>query len=83
MLEAVEETTPLPAESVPKVGTFYSARTPTGPPGPYNLNGLARVGFRFLAHGCLDDLDQPQGQMRAMAGNMMAMDASIAERGGP
>jgi hypothetical protein len=72
MLEAVEETTPLPAESVPKFGTFYSARTPTGPPLPTSM-GLPAWD---LGSGTwlLDDLDQPQGKMRAMAGKIMALD---------
>ena len=34
MLQAVEATTPLPAESVPRYGLFYSARMPLGPPLP-------------------------------------------------
>jgi hypothetical protein len=80
MLEAVEETTPLPAESVPKFGTFYSARTPTGPPLPTSM-GLPAWDLGS-SKWLLDDLDQPQGQMRAMAGNIMAMDVPSPGDGG-
>jgi len=38
MLQAVEATTPLPAESAPKSGTFYSAQCPNWPPLPGNVN---------------------------------------------
>jgi hypothetical protein len=80
MLEAVEATTPLPAESVPKVGTFYSARMPSGPPLPGSMGWPAWA----LGSGVwlLDDLDQPQGQMRAMGGSMMAMDVPMPGDGG-
>lgn len=73
--EAVEETTPLPAELVPEVGTFYSAKNPSFPPLPRNLLGLDAWDLgngRFL----LDDLnlgDTSTGfGMRALA-----MDASM------
>jgi hypothetical protein len=65
MLEAVEATTPVPAESVPKFGVFISARLPSGPPLPGSMGWPAWN----LGEGVwlLNDLDQAQGQMRAMA----------------
>ena len=41
MLQAVEETTPVPAESVPQIGSgFYSAQNPNWPPLPANIHNL-------------------------------------------
>ena len=37
MLQAMEETTPVAAESVPPCGTFYSALMPMSPPLPANV----------------------------------------------
>jgi hypothetical protein len=40
MLQAVEQTSPLSAESAPKFGTFYSAQYPNWPPLLGNINNL-------------------------------------------
>ena len=70
MLQAVEATTPVAAESVPYNATFYSAfyssQFPNYPPLPGNINNAPAWN---LGNGVwlLDDLDQPQVQMRAMA----------------
>ena len=40
MLQAVEQTTPLPANAAPPVGTFYSVQNPNWPPLPGNFYGL-------------------------------------------
>ncbi|MGA3285581.1 MAG: hypothetical protein ABSD57_14125, partial [Verrucomicrobiota bacterium] len=40
MLEAVEQTTPTAADSVPQIGTFYSAQNSKWPPLPGNINNL-------------------------------------------
>ncbi len=81
MLQAVEATTPLPAESVPPYGTFYSALHADWAPLPANVNNVPAWN---LGDGVwlLDDLDQPQAQIRAMAGNMMAMSAPMPGVGG-
>jgi hypothetical protein len=81
MLEAVEATTPLPAESVPPYGTFYSALHANWAPFPANVNNVPAWN---LGDGVwlLDDLDQPQGQMRTMAGNLMAVDVPSPGDGG-
>ena len=69
MLQAVETTTPQAAESVPSVGTFWSAQNPNWPPLPSNFNNLDAWN---LGNGVymLDDFDfdyQAQAQSRAMA----------------
>ena len=69
MLQAVETTTPQTAESVPSVGTFWSAQNPSWPPLPSNFNNLDAWN---LGNGVymLDDFDfayQAQAQSRAMA----------------
>ena len=69
MLQAVETTTPQAAESVPSVGTFWSAQNPNWPPLPSNINNLDAWN---LGNGVymLDDFDfdyQDQTQSRAMA----------------
>ncbi len=40
MLQAIEETTPLPAESFPRGATFWSAKNINYPPLPSNINNL-------------------------------------------
>jgi hypothetical protein len=45
MLQAVEATTPLPAESVPQSGTFWSAQNINDPPFPSNINNLPAWDF--------------------------------------
>ncbi len=40
MLQAVEQTKPLPAIAAPSLGTFYSVQNPDWPPLPCNPNGL-------------------------------------------
>src|SRR5208283_451953 len=80
MLQAVEETTPQAAESVPKSGTFYSAQFPNWPPLPCNINN---VPVWNLGDGVflLSDLDVNYSQRpmasSMMAGNMMAMSAPM------
>ena len=69
MLQAVETTTPQAAESVPSVGTFWSAQNPNWPPLPSNINNLDAWN---LGNGVymLDDFNfdyQAQAQSRAMA----------------
>jgi hypothetical protein len=69
MLQAVETATPQAAESVPSVGTFWSAQNPKWPPLPCNINNLDAWN---LGNGVymLDDFDfdyQAQAQSRAMA----------------
>ncbi len=66
MLQAVEATTPLPAESVPPCGTFYSALHANWPPLPANINNFPvwNLGDNVWL---LDDLEPPQMQMRAMS----------------
>ena len=69
MLQAVEAATPQAAESVPSVGTFWSAQNPNWPPLPCNINNLDAWN---LGNGVymLDDFDfdyQAQAQSRAMA----------------
>jgi len=78
MLQTLEATTPLPAESVPQPGTFYSAQHPNWPPLPCNIHN---VPVWNLGNNCylLDDVDvdysalleQTQGGMR-----MMGMESS-------
>ncbi len=81
VLQAVEQTTPTPAESVPRYGTFYSALHANWVPLPANVNSVPAWN---LGNGTwlLDDLDQPQVQMRTMAGNVMAMEAPAPGGGG-
>ena len=54
--QAVEATTPVPVESVPLSGTFYSAQNPNWPPLPCNINNLDawNIGNGMYM---LDDLD--------------------------
>lgn len=40
MLQAVEATTPGPAESAPRGGNFYSAQFPSWPPLPCDINNV-------------------------------------------
>jgi hypothetical protein len=40
-LATIEATTPLPADEVPAIGTYYSAANPQYPPIPGNLLGLS------------------------------------------
>ena len=42
VLQAIEETTPVAAESVPRYGLFYSAQMPMGPPLPGSMGWSAR-----------------------------------------
>ncbi len=81
MLQAVEATTPVAAESVPPYGTFYSASHANWAPLPANVNSVPAWN---LGDGVwlLDDLDQPQAQMQTMAGTMMAMSAPMPGVGG-
>ncbi len=81
MLQAVEATTPLPAALVPPYGTFYSALHANWAPLPANVNSVPAWN---LGDGVwlLDDLDQPQAQMRTMAGNLMAVDVPSPGDGG-
>jgi hypothetical protein len=85
MLQAVEATTPVAAELVPQCGTFYSAfysaQFPNWPPLPGNINNVPAWN---LGDGVwlLDDLDQPQAQMQAMAGTRMTMDVPSPGDGG-
>lgn len=41
MIQAIEQTAPVPADSVPQNGTFWSAQNPTWPPLPANVLGLS------------------------------------------
>jgi hypothetical protein len=41
IVAAVAQTTPIPAQSIPQFGTFYSAQNPNWPPSPGNFNNLA------------------------------------------
>jgi hypothetical protein len=85
VLQAIEETMPVAAESVPRCGTFYSAfysaQFPNWPPLPGNINNVPAWN---LGDGVwlLDDLDQPQAQMQAMAGTRMTMDVPVPGDGG-
>ncbi len=81
MLQAVEATTPVAAESVPLYGTFYSALHANWVPLPANINNVPAWS---LGDGIwlLDDLDQPQAHKQTMAGNMMAMEAPAPGVGG-
>lgn len=56
MLQAVEQTTPTPAESVPLGATLYSAQNPKWPPYPGNINNLPawNLGDNVFL---MDDLD--------------------------
>ena len=85
MLQAIEETTPQTAESVPKSGTFYSAQFPNWPPLPCNINNVPvwnLGGGVFL----LSDLDVNYSQRpmtsSMMTGNMLAMDVPVPGDGG-
>jgi hypothetical protein len=76
MLQAIEEMTPLPAESIPPSGTFWSAQHLKWPPIPININHLDAWNFGNGVY-LLDDLDfdyQAKAQstlmMRAMAGDV-------------
>ncbi len=85
MLQAVEATTPVPAESAPRGGTFYSAQFPNWPPLPGNIHN---VPVWNLSNGSylLDDLDVNYSQQplnsSMMAGGMSAMDAPSPDDGG-
>jgi len=78
MLQTLAATTPLPTESVPPSGTFYSAQNPNWPPLPCNIHN---VPVWNLGNDCylLDDVDvdysaplkQTQSGMR-----MMGMESS-------
>jgi hypothetical protein len=85
MLQAVEATTPVAAESVPRCGLFYSALMPMGPPLPGSMGWPAwNLGEDSFGQSVwlLDDLDQPQAQMRTMAGTRMTMDVPTPGDGG-
>jgi hypothetical protein len=76
-LSAIEATTPLTADEVPTVGTFYSAQNPNWPPLPGNLRNLPAWDLgegRYL----LDDLDVDYESIGSIhsAGRMHAMDDS-------
>ena len=85
MLQAVEATTPAPAESVPRGGTFYSAQFPNWPPLPGNIRN---VPVWNLGDGSylVDDLDVNYSQQplnsSMMAGRMSALDAPLPGDGG-
>jgi hypothetical protein len=85
MLQAVEATTPVAAESVPKSGTFYSAQFPTWPPLPCNINNVPawNIGDGVFL---LSDLDVNYSQRpmasSMMAGGMRAMDVLSPGGGG-
>ncbi len=70
VLQAVEATTPVAAEALPRCGLFYSAKLPFGPPLPCAMGWSAwNLGEDSFGQSVwlLDDLDQPQMQMRTMA----------------
>ena len=72
MLQAVEATTPTPAESVPPSGTFWSAQNPNSPPMPCNINNLDAWNLGDGVY-LLDDLDfdyQAQAQSNLMMQEM-------------
>lgn len=71
-LSAIEATDPVSADSLPLVGTFYSAANPAMPPMPGDINGLPAWPLGGNVY-LLDDLDYFSG------GGMHAMDDS----GGP
>ena len=85
MLQAVEATTPVAAESVPGANAYYSAQNPTWPPLPGNINN---VPVWSLGDGAvlLDDLDINYSQQplnsSMMAGGMSAMDVPSPGDGG-
>ena len=84
MMQAVEATPALPAESVPPVGNFYSANHPEWPPLPGNIYGLAAWpvgdGFYLLDDRYMDcmALSGSAAQMR----NGMRMMGSESSGGG-
>jgi hypothetical protein len=41
LIQAAEQTDPLPPESLPSFGTFYSVQNPANPPMPINLQNLS------------------------------------------
>jgi hypothetical protein len=72
-LSLIEATTPLSADSVPFVGTFYSAQNPKWPPLPSNINDLPAWdlgGGIYL----LDDLDVDYSTPLRSGRGMRAMD---------
>ena len=81
-LQAVEATTPQPAESVPEFGTFYSAQFPDWPPLPGNIHNLPvwdlGDGFYLLADLDFDYAEaseEAQAEMAlARASGLMLMD---------
>lgn len=77
-LSAIEATTPLSADQVPPVATFYSAATPFAPPMPGNMGGYPAWdlgGGIYL----LDDLDP---SLATFGGGFHAMDDSGPFPGG-
>lgn len=40
MVQVLQQTPPLPSDSIPPIGTFYSAQDPNQPPLPFNASGL-------------------------------------------
>jgi len=90
MLQAVEQTTPLPASAVPHFGTFYSAQHAPGganqwPPLPANVRGVNvwDLGGNFYL---LDDrtvnYSARQVKTASKGGTMMAMDVLVPGSGG-
>ncbi len=73
-LSAVEASAPIPAESVPKAGIFYSAQYPNLPPVPGNFNSLPAWS---LGNGVylLDDVDS--GSQAQSGIGMGAMDSGV------
>lgn len=72
-LAAIEATTPLSADQVPVIGTFYSAANPQFPPAPADIFGLPAWDLGSLGGieiYLLDDLDGASG------GGFHAMDDS-------
>jgi hypothetical protein len=78
MLETIGETTPLPAESVPSSGTFWSVQHPYWPPMPGNINNLPvwdlGSGVYLLAD---QDFDYVALEQQNMTLNLLARESGL------